>query len=163
MQLNDRQCLDLSRHNGSRWAAIIHELNALAALALEPERAASIIVIEDQILGRGYCTRLPYDTARQEYSSVDSTEKRSGMARPLHAEVMALADMLRSAKVPKSFMECEVYTNLMPCAACAQALVFLGVRCVYYINDFDNNLGLLILEASGASCLRFGSTGLRIP
>jgi len=148
----------MSKDRRNRWASIIDELDVLAAMALPPERAAAVVVRGDEILARGHCVRLPYDASRQQHSSADSTEKQRARAKPLHAEIMALCDFLKLSGTV-DIAACELFTNTMPCAQCAQALVVLDVKAVYYLKPFDNNLGELVLDEAEIPCRRFDRDG----
>jgi deoxycytidylate deaminase len=143
---------NLPAEENMRTGRIIEELNALSRIALPPERASAVIVCADRIIGRGYCTRLSYDERRQAHSPKQTLEKQLALPRALHAEIMAIVDMVRSSNIPEEFSRCIVYCSLAPCAGCAQALSLLRVGRVVYLDEFENNLGLLILEAAGIRC-----------
>lgn len=88
------------------------------------------------------------------HENKDTYEYREGFPRPIHSEVVAIFDYLKSyGSLPNE--KVYLYTTTLPCAGCAEIINLIGIKNVRYINNFDNNYGELILLKNGIDLKQF--------
>ena len=105
------------------------------------------------LLSSGYNYH-PESFGQVNHKNTDTYEYRERLPRPMHSEVVAILDYLKTYKrFPDEKM--FLYTTNLPCAGCAEIINLVGIKNIRYVNDFDNNYGELILLKSGIDIKKF--------
>ena len=61
----------------------------------------------------------------------------------LHAESNAIAKLATSTQSSEGSI---LYTTMAPCFDCAKLIIQSGIKHVYYIDDYNNNEGIVLLN-----------------
>jgi dCMP deaminase len=66
----------------------------------------------------------------------------------LHAESNALAKL---AKYNQGGLDADIFITHSPCLECAKLIFQSGIKCVYYGEDYRNDVGINFLRRSGVT------------
>lgn len=101
----------------------------------------------NEIVSTGYNYIPDYNDEESPFpegSDKNNQEGISGLPRAVHAEVLAVINYLLSKN--NLSRQLEMYTLYAPCAGCAEIISLLGIKKVYYIKEFYNDFGKLVLK-----------------
>lgn len=110
----------------------------------ETYKVGAVIVTSDntQVLSVGYngnAAGLP--------NEVDSdVPGESGL---IHAEINALIKLDYN-----NYKDKKMYLTLSPCSHCAKCIINAGIKEVYYLEDYRDDTGIKLLEASNVTVIK---------
>lgn len=106
-------------------------------------KVGAVIVDDDHnIRGIGFNTALGNEDTCNEVGHllIDDHCKRT-----IHAEMMAIDDVLKNVEDP-NLKKYTLYCTHKPCIDCAKQISLTGIGRVYYLKDYTSNLELLKLD-----------------
>ncbi len=93
-------------------------------------------------LDRGICLR--------EELGVPSGQRHE-ICRGLHAEQNAI---IQAAYHGVNIKDSVIYCTNQPCAQCAKMIINSGIRKIYYINDYPDELAQSLLQEAGVDLIK---------
>ena len=120
-------------------------------------KVGAIIVKEKRILTTGYngapkgvknCMEI--GTCLREERGVPSGERQE-ICRGLHAEQNAI---LQAALHGVPIKGSDLYSTNQPCVTCAKMIINVGIKNVFYLDEYPDPLALELLGESGIRLLR---------
>lgn len=119
-------------------------------------KTGAVIVREKRILATGYngapsgikhCDEVG---CLRENLNIPSGERHE-LCRGLHAEQNAI---LQAALHGVSLRDAEIYTTHEPCVVCAKMLINVGIKKIYYLEPYPDELARKLLEEAGVERVR---------
>lgn len=121
-------------------------------------KTGAVIVREKRILTTGYngapsgIRHCDEAGCLRESLSIPSGERHE-LCRGLHAEQNAI---LQAALHGVSLRDAEIYTTHEPCIVCAKMLINVGIRKIYYLEPYPDELSRELLEEAGIERIKLG-------
>ena len=84
-------------------------------------------------------------------NNCENTDGTTNQKLVIHAEQNALDKLTASNK---SSVNAVLFVTLSPCAACATRIINVGIKTVYYKEQYHNTEGLELLEEAGIEVVR---------
>lgn len=75
--------------------------------------------------------------------------ERHELCRGVHAELNAVVYAGRH-----ELEDAEIYVTIFPCAFCAKTLINAGIRRIYYVGDYSDDLSKRLLQESGIELVK---------
>lgn len=120
-------------------------------------KVGAIIVKEKRILTTGYngapkgvksCMEI--GTCLREEMGVPSGERQE-ICRGLHAEQNAI---LQAALHGVQISGSNLYSTNQPCVTCAKMIINVGIKNVFYLDEYPDKLALELLDESGVRLIK---------
>ena len=120
-------------------------------------KVGAIIVKDKRILTTGYngapmgvrnC--LEVGTCYREELGVPSGERHE-ICKGLHAEQNAL---LQGALHGVHIQDSKIYCTTQPCVMCSKMIINVGIKKIYYLEDYPDPLSIEMLEEAGVESIR---------
>ena len=120
-------------------------------------KVGAIIVKEKRILTTGYngapkgvknCMEI--GTCLREERGVPSGERQE-ICRGLHAEQNAI---LQAALHGVPIKGSDLYSTNQPCVTCAKMIINVGIKNVFYLDEYPDPLALELLDESGTRLIK---------
>ena len=93
---------------------------------------------------------LEIGTCYREELGVPSGERHE-ICKGLHAEQNAL---LQAALHGVNIQDSEIYCTTQPCVMCSKMIINVGIRRIYYLEDYPDPLSIEMLEEAGVESIR---------
>jgi dCMP deaminase len=93
---------------------------------------------------------LEIGTCYREELGVPSGERHE-ICKGLHAEQNAL---LQAALHGVHIQNSEIYCTTQPCVMCSKMIINVGIRKIYYLEDYPDPLSIEMLEEAGVESIR---------
>lgn len=134
----------------SREQLYIESVNLLARRSTcSRAQVASIIVLENRIISQGYAGS-PSGSPHCLDVGCLILEGATGCQRTIHAEANAIAF---AAKHGLRIEGGHLYCTFTPCLNCAKLVINSGISHFYYLKEYRDNAGALLLQSSGIPVL----------
>lgn len=151
----------------------IHEyyMNIAFAVSLRStclrRKVGSIIVKDNRILSTGYNgapSSLPNccDDCTRCYRSAHNipSGQMLDMCYAVHAEQNAI---LNAMKTGEDLRGASLYVNTYPCATCMKLTLQVGIRNIYFIDDYENEFTKNMAKEAGCKLIKMDGSKFRAP
>lgn len=128
----------MSKNIHSCYISLAKEISLLSYA--EKRKVGALITIDGRIVSTGYNGKIKGLDNQCEDEDGNTYEE------VVHAEANAI---LFAAKLGISLNKSSIYITLSPCVNCAKMIIQSGIIEVYYLHDYRNNDGLILLEKCG--------------
>lgn len=130
-------------------------------------KVGAIIVKDDRILATGYNgapSGLPNccDDCKRCYRSAHNIPSGTclDLCYAIHGEQNAIMNALKTGENLKGAV---LYVNTYPCSTCAKLAIQVGIREIYYIDEYENEFTKNMLEEAGVKLVKMDGTIYRTP
>ena len=130
-------------------------------------KVGAIIVKDNRILSTGYNgapSSLPNccDDCKRCYRSAHNIPSGTmlDMCYAVHGEQNAILNALKTGEDLKGAM---IFVNTYPCATCAKLIIQVGIKEIYYIDEYENDFTKNMLEEAGVKLVKMDGSIYQTP
>jgi len=130
------------------------------------KKVGAVLVKDNRIISIGYngslanqmhCHDHFYEKYKDNLKFLDSKEfyDEHGEFSKLKESHAELNCILFAAKIGISVDGCDLYITDSPCSTCARSIVFVGIKKVFYLYEYDRDKnGIEILKENNVQCIQ---------
>lgn len=130
-------------------------------------KVGAIIVSDNRIIATGYNgapSGLPncIDSYDRCYRSANNIPSGAMLDHcySIHAEQNAL---ISAIKTGEDLNGAEIYVNVHPCSTCMKLIIGVGIKTIYYIDDYENEFARHMAKEAGVELIKVDGSKFRTP